>query len=291
MIYIIKKKVNSFLEWVHYWRNLPGKLELAEIEQNRLNELLTERINLLNECMSKHNTMKLEKDSLVKQIQSMKQKHSYLDAEYWNTKWQQRKVYYNAPRRVNVCDYLKYAKVQEIVQIADTIIEDNSITAEKVDDVPLYVLKWLEGMFKDKVFKYVLDSSENWQTPSTTLKIAQGDCDDFGILEYHIIREILIMLKVWDKHKHRLKCIAGNVNKYSTIPAPAGGHFYLVWLYKDGQWYGVESTYYRPKSILDFSVKPIKTNPAYGVIWFTFNDELSWAQHSITVSKEDFKKW
>jgi len=286
MIHIIEKKFKGLVDWIHYWRNLPGKLELTRFEVGRLKTELDKSTSLTSQ-------LKLDVNSLLIELEDAKKESnipSLLDAEYWNNKWQQRKVFYKAPIRISVCDYLKYKQSKELTAIADYIIENNNITAEKVDNIPLFVLTWIEHMFKDKVFKYVIDKSEDWQSPSNTLKRALGDCDDWGILEYNIIREILKMIYQWDNHKHRLKCVAGNVNRYGTIPSSAGGHFYLIWLHKDCKWYTVESTYHRAKSIRDFAVRPMKINPVYGTIWFTFNEELSWAQNSITVSKEDFKK-
>lgn len=211
-------------------------------------------------------------------------------AEYWNTKWKQSTVRYRAPKSRKVTEYVKDREIVLIDSISDVLIKRNNLSVSDVDVIPLVVLKWLESKFKKKEFKYVLDKGERWYTPEETLEIKKGDCDDWGILEYYIIRKIFQKLGCWEVVRHRIKCVAGNVNGRGVLPTNAGGHFYLMWLHSDGEWYVIESTYYRPMSILNYGRKPMKLNPMYGTIWFTFNDQYSWSQHSITVTKNDFKK-
>lgn len=212
------------------------------------------------------------------------------DAEYWNNKWVQHPVWYRAPDKKRVIDYVKYKKILLIDDIADTLIREHNLSVDNVDVVPLTVLKWLESEFEAHRFKYKLDNGEIWSGPEEVLERKYGDCDDWGILEYYIIREIFKQLECWEVVKHRLKAVAGNVNSPGIIPSVRGGHFYLLWLHSDKEWYTIESTYYRYMAIANWGKKPQKVNPIYGVIWFSFNSEYSWSQHSITVSKEDFKK-
>jgi hypothetical protein len=208
------------------------------------------------------------------------------DAEYWNNKWKQSSVWYSAPKRMKVIDYVRYRKIPDVEKIALLLIDTIPSLRDDKDSVALEVMKWID---KQK-FQYKSDKGEDWFSPEDFFLRAYGDCDDFGIFEYYLIREIFKQLGQWDVVKHRLKCICGNVNNRGNIPSGAGGHFYLNWLHSDGEWYTVESTYYRPNAIGVYGKIPQKLNKVYGTIWFSFNEDFSWAQNSLTVSKKDFDK-
>ena len=210
------------------------------------------------------------------------------DSEYWNSKWEKSVVFYNSPKRGMVITHLKDRDIAELTLVAKTLMKENNFT--NPDQVPIAVLKWLEKSFVSGKFTYQTERGEEWSTPEETLKKRNDDCDGWGIVEYYLIRTLFKQLNQWDGVKHRLKCLAGNVNNYGSIPSQAGGHFYLNWLHSDGEWYTVESTYYRQKAIDLYGQLPQKLNPAYGTIWFSFNSDWSWSNHSLTISREDFKK-
>ena len=232
-------------------------------------------------------TLLQEEIETLKKLNTLKDVN---DAKYWNEKWKQSNVYYSAPNRKLVTSYLEKGNYSSVVRIARDIINDFGLSIDDVDMVPLAVMKWN----KAQKWKYKPDKGEKWNTPSETLtNLAEGkycDCDDLGVLEYYLIREIFIQLNVWEKVKHRLKAMAGNVNRRGNIPSSAGGHFYLNWLTEDCEWMTIESTYYLYMAIANWKKKAQKLNPMYGTIWFSFNEEYSWAQNSLTVSKKDFEK-
>jgi len=214
--------------------------------------------------------------------------HDVNDADYWNNKWIQRVIYYAAPKKNKVQSYLNKPVPEDVVKIAKSIIYDCGSFSDSESSVLLAVMQWVES----KKFKYGNDVGEVWKEPSQILKDKdiQNDCDDIGILEYYIAREIFQQLKIWEKVRHRLKCVCGNVNRPYGVPSSAGGHFYLIWLAEDCNWYCMESTYYRSDAIRNFRKKPIKLNPVYGTMWFTFNEEYSWAQNSLVIDKSSFIK-
>lgn len=43
MIHIIEKKFKGLVDWIHYWRNLPGKLEILQFEIERLEKRIKEK--------------------------------------------------------------------------------------------------------------------------------------------------------------------------------------------------------------------------------------------------------
>ena len=235
-----------------------------------------------------------ENVGLINDIHRLKPDRDVSDASYWNNKWKQSKVYYNAPKRTVVTIFLNRTQelqgIKQLQEIYQMLAQEMNIGYEfPPDNVPLAVMQWVDSKFKKGVFKYVPEKGEQWQLAEETLASGKGDCDDYGILMYSLIRELFLAKGLWEQNKHRLKCVAGNVNKYSDIPSVEGGHFYLLWLHSDGQWRTVETTYFRERAILNWDV-PHKLKPQYGVIWFTFNSDYSWSQNSVTVSKEDYKK-
>ena len=252
-------------EWLKRIREYPALVdELAQTHAN-LQEQVEENLIL--------------KDAL---IQKVTKKADVTDAEYWNNRWKQSKVYYACPKRIQVTSMITINK--KVTDFADLF----PIAPPSADEVPFLAMSWLDNNFKEGKFKYVADKGEKWQLPEETLSTGKGDCDDWGIVLYCAIRDFMKKFNWWEANKHRLKCVAGNVNRYAEVPYVEGGHFYLLWLHSDGEWRTVETTYFRERAILDWG-KPHKLKPQYGVIWFTFTEYASWAQNSITVTKEDFK--
>lgn len=212
-------------------------------------------------------------------------------AEYWNNKWARSTVYYSAPKRKNVTEYVKFEEIPGTNYIAHLLCREYNLRDRPVDDVPLEVLKWFEAAFKEGEFKYKLDSSEVWSSASQVYDRKEDDCDGFGVLMYDVIRKVFKIRGEWEKVKHRLKCWVGNVNHRGNIPYPNGSHFANLWLADDGYWYLVESTYYRERSIRNFLKLPHKFDQMYGTTWFTFNEDFAWSDHNLAVDRIDFKKY
>ena len=252
----------------------------------------------LQEQINRRNLV-VEIDKLKIKIADLEYKPGVDDADYWNNKWKQSIVKYAAPNRKDVREYVKYRHIEAIDVIATSLIKENNLDEEDPDSVVLAVMRFMEKNLETnpakaksttKQWVYQNDVREKWQTPEETLERKRGDCDDWGILMYYVIRDIFLILGKWHKFEHRLKCMAGNVNKYGSIPSCAGGHFYLNWLHTDSEFYTVETTYYQQIAISYFGKFPQKYNPAYGVIWVGFNENIAHAQNSLVVSKKDFEK-
>ena len=282
--------LDTLKEWIARVQNYPVlEAEIKDLQKDASKK--TKELANLEES-------KRESDSklatTLKEIQDLrktlnKQRADVSDADFWNNKWKKSIVRYKAPKRLKVIEYVKYRDIPAIDSFADDIIRDYALHPGNVDMVPLGVMRWIHG----KSFEYKIDDGEVWKTPEKFFEdVDEGnDCDDFMILMYFLIRKIFQKFEIWDEVKHRLKCVAGNVNKRGVIPSGAGGHAYLNWLRENGQWYTVETTYNIRTAIGNYQKSPQKLNPMYGTIWFTFNEDHSWAQNSITVSKEDFEKF
>ncbi len=286
-------KMTTFTDWLTRIREYPQLLlEYKLLKQSNIN--LQEDFLLLTETYAELHDDYLEVINEVELLRAKldKKERDVMDSTFWNTKWKQSTIYYNAPKRKKVVDYVTYREIESISSISSFIIANNALHPGCVDNVPLAVMNWTNDMFDDKELKYKHDPGKTdlWRTPEETLSLKYGDCDDISILEYYITRQIFKDLGIWDENKHRLKFICGNVNRRGSIPSSAGGHAYLNWLADDGNFYTFESTYYLPNAIRNYKKLPQKLNPIYSTIWFSFNEQYSWSQHSISVSENDFKK-
>jgi hypothetical protein len=247
-------------------------------------DLMEEYLDLTSVNMMLTQDVRLSKIALEKY-----KKPDLHDARVWDGRYKQSSIFYYAPKRKKVQEYLKYREIKQITTLAEDIIAEYGLTQANPDNVPLCVLKWLKQKFDEKLFTYKLDDSETWNDPEFTLQYRVGDCDDWGILQYFIIRQIFKTFGTWEQVKHRLKCVTGNVCAVIGLPFYTGGHFYLIWLNIDKEWYTLETTYYRERSINHWGEKPHKLDKAYGNIWFTFNEDLCWS-HNMVLTALDWKK-
>ena len=180
--------------------------------------------------------------------------------------------------------YIKYRKIEEVTNIANTIIDDDSFN--DIDNVILSCAKWLERQFKKGKFSYKTDKAvhkvpEYWQTPEETLKLKTGDCDDYMILQYYIIREVLKQLNVWEKCEDRLFCADGGVNRYGIYPDQKQRHAYNIWkAFSDDEYYVVETTYHRKMAIDNFLKKSHRINTMYNYMRYIWTDEKMYLVHA-----------
>ena len=273
--------ISTLREWLYRIKHYPNLIDrFAEINEDL--DMLKQDNDALQLNITELSNRNVE---LSIKLGNLTRKVDVNDAEFWNNKWVQSKIFYKAPNRKWVIDYVSDKNYNRVKKIAMDIILANSLRHNDIDCVALAVMKWV----KKEKFKYAKEPSELWKCPEQILddKDKGNDCDDIGILMYYICREIFKLMNRWEEVKHRLKAVAGNVNRRGSIPSSAGGHFYLTWLHSDGHWYTVESTYNLAMAIANYGKLPQKFNPMYGTIWFTFNEDYSWAQKSITISKNE----
>lgn len=200
--------------------------------------------------------------------------------DYWNSQW---------PRTIVFWDLGKNGRqpVQECL-----VFSDNDWNA--VDDLLRRIGHWpadLDGKVKfimsrllrlyPQPSSYRTDSQKHrvpdyWQSPSETISSGTGDCDDWGILLYALLRRAGVP-------SYRLKC---SVTGIVVDGAPAGFHFHVLYLAKrDYEWYTLEGTWYPERALTRFlSVPRAQSTDLYSTILFTFNEEYVWAQHSFSLS-------
>lgn len=101
------------------------------------------------------------------------------------------------------------------------------------------------------------------------------NCEDMSILVASLMRNAGVPA-------YRIKVAAGWV--VAGKNAPLGGHAYPIFLRKDEEWVTLDPCYY-PNDLPVSQRVPVKNDPNYKDVWFTFNDEYSWANKPVTVIK------
>ena len=209
------------------------------------------------------------------------------DKKYWNNKYEKNDVYYAAPLRRKVIDYVKYYHIPEIDAIANELIVKCSLKANLPDAVPYAVMVWLKEKFDKSYFRYQAEKREDWRKPDHTLEIRYGDCDDYMILEYFLIRAIFKKLSCWEKNKHRLKCVDGHTHHDQPFYPYGGRHAYLIWLNEYCQWMTVETTFYLDIAISSYFDLEHKDKLVYTIISYTFNEQYSWTPNNVILEKNN----
>lgn len=295
------KKVKNYL--LNLLENFRQGMKYEDLRKTnkQLRQALDDEQKLTNKLSNEIIDYKKKLRELKNKVSELKKedKEPVMDSEYWNNKWRQKRIYYDYGEGDNPIDLLQLSDEERdyLRSFVDDIksrfnlrhqIEDNN----NLGKVPISVFKWRMDYF-DGNEGYILDKnnyddSEYWATPVKTLETKEYDCDDIMIVEYALIKMIFEDFNLWNKVRHRLKCVAGNVNNWDGIHA--GGHAYLIWLADDGRWYPIETTYYIDRAEGYWMEDSVKDLPVYGTIWFTFNDKLGWSQFDVRYSRKQTKK-
>jgi len=192
------------------------------------------------------------------------------DAEYWNNKWKKNKVVYQNS------DGTKFDVRNKIIT-KSSLIEGRvkRLKGKTHDETALNVLKFVGRYLTYLPDRYnKLKQPEYWYDPETTWQMKQGDCEDGALLIISICRMLGIPA-------YRIKACAGWVK----VKNKKEGHCYAIYLADDGEWYNLDWCYWHKESVANFKKVPHKDNEKYGEIWFTFNDELCWAQKSTKIGE------
>ena len=194
---------------------------------------------------------------------------------WWNSRWREAVVQWDTgkgkvdPRTVLEFDAADKAAVATLYRSFG-----DAVMAEEDDEVYRVMAKLLWKYPQPD--SYVHDSvkhrtSDYWQHPLQTFTDGTGDCDDWAILLYALLRHAGV--PAW-----RLKLV---VHLACRPDGKQGeGHMSVLYLaHRDYEWYTLEGTWYPAFALENFLLTPQKRNPMYGKIYFTFNEERIWAQH------------
>jgi hypothetical protein len=284
--------IDGKLGWLEpYFYGPTYKKELSELylTHKHLNDMFATVSDKLIEAEETNEKLSLK-------IIQQQERPSVKDEKYWNNKFPRKTIQY--PGDINVTKHLAFREIAGVTEIATDIIESHHFNNE--DDVANAWNKWCVTNIETqtrrtttsiKRFKYQSETKEVWRTPEQTLALEYGDCDDFMILGYYVVRKILMLLSKWEYNSHRLLCqVVFAFNSTGKLPRPAGWHANLLWIHSDSNYYTLETTFYASKALTNFGKLAQKYNPMYPLISFTFNGIGAYSIHDLDRSAIDFSK-
>ncbi len=193
-------------------------------------------------------------------------------ADYWNNKWPNNKVTYKARGRY-VMDVrnliLNKSYILDGVVAAQAGRNSNG---DNYDEMALALLKLVIATITYKSDDSVYDKPEFWQHPEITFQMGMGDCEDGALL-------LASLMRVAGIPAYRVKLCAGWVKTLSGKE----GHAYVIYLADDNEWYTLDWCYWPKLSKFNFKSSPHAKNTDYKEIWWTANDEHTWAQSTTEV--------
>ncbi|MFX1395599.1 MAG: DUF4332 domain-containing protein [Promethearchaeota archaeon] len=216
--------------------------------------------------------------------------------EYWNSKWVKQPIIYSG-RALRGSSYNKQidADVKTFIKKNDEIlkyvIKEAKLKKDTFNATALACQKFVNEMFTYKFDEETSDCVEFWQFPFESIQSTVGDCEDGAIL----IASLCINAGIpsW-----RIKCVGGAVLPDPTAPAmpgeELGGHGWTIYLAdradseKQLEWVILDWCYCQDPEIA-VEDKPLARDGgqegAYKEVWFTYNDEYSWAPEQIAITE------
>ncbi len=227
-----------------------------------------------------------------------KQKPDYgnYGSDYWNDKWVKQPIIYTG-RALRGSSYNKQidvdvkAFIKNNDEILRHVIKEAKLKKDTYNATALACQKFVCEMFTYKFDEETSDCVEFWQFPFESIQSAVGDCEDGAIL----IASLCINAGIpsW-----RVKCIGGAVLPDPTAPAvpgeELGGHGWTIYLAdradseRQLEWVILDWCYC-PDQEIDVEDKPLARDggqeSAYKDVWFTYNDEYSWAPEQVKITE------
>lgn len=202
---------------------------------------------------------------------------------WWDSQWKKNKAAWNFGKkgRQDVRECLQFSpEDREAVKVLLARIQKTHDLSKLGDDMKArrIMIEVLRLYPQPKSYRYDSDKHkvpEYWQSPAETIKDGTGDCDDWGILLYALLREAGIPA-------YRLKAVVTMVRYKGK---DQGLHFNLIYLAReDYEWYTMEGTWFPESAWQRFLHIPRSlSGDLYGGIRFTFNEEHAWAQEDLNV--------
>lgn len=186
------------------------------------------------------------------------------------------------PSNKPVVNYLEYRPLETISSLATTIRGNTLNSTSSVDLFPIALMKYMDKNLEcnflkipttKKKWTYLADKGEYWQTPEETIQKGKGDCEDFAILQYFILREMFMQVGKWDEVRHRLFMQDIHLFNGGTILNYDQRHANLIWLHSDGKFRTIETTYFLSRAINNYSSLAQCDNDTYGPINYIFNEK------------------
>lgn len=195
-------------------------------------------------------------------------------ADFWDNRWPKNKVIYKARGKYSM-------DVRNLIltrsYILDPIVAANAgknAAGDNYDDMAISLLKYVKSHLSYKSDDVTYATPEFWQHPEISLAMGIGDCEDGALL-------LASLMRVAGIPSYRVKLCAGWVKSKSGQE----GHAYIIYLADDNKWYVLDWCYWPSESISNFKRKPHEDQTdKYYEIWWTANDESSWAQSTTKIA-------
>lgn len=191
--------------------------------------------------------------------------------EWMNTKWEMSKITYEAQKGVS-------HDPRNLIYSKSNVLEKHALALRKSsDDETAFNI----FSFVRKYMTYVGDmenskEAEYWQNPETTWGLKKGDCEDGAILINSLMA--LAGIPSWKR-----KVCAGWVQNDS---GSKGGHAYTIYFRQDlFEWFVLDWCYYPTKTVRAWNAgTPHNEMVNYLDVWFTFNEDNTWAQKDTVIT-------
>lgn len=242
----LKNLLNSILD---YFKPIFDTKDL----QNRLVTLEKENMEI-----------KMLNKKLQTKIDSLKQEDK--EEEYWNNKWPQSPIVYNAQDE-------QERDVRNLIFSKSYILERvaGKWRGLEPEEIAYKALCWVIDNVKYTGDIETHKEAEFWQLPEETYATKRGDCEDGAIL-------ITSLMRIAGVPAYKVKICAGWVKSGES----QGGHAYTIFLRDDQTWCVLDWCYWANKKPIK-ERKQQKEESNYLEIWFTFNDQYSFSQHNTNV--------
>jgi predicted transglutaminase-like cysteine proteinase len=228
-----------------------------------------------------------------KPIEKFKKDYGKYGSDYWNDKWETAPIIYTG-RALRGESYKKQIDVDVKTFIKDNdailwhVITQVGLRKETPNETALAIQNFVCNFLKYKYDDETVDCPEFWLFPFEAIQSEIGDCEDGAIL----IASLLINagIPAW-----RVKVCAAQVFAdpvFAPSDTELGGHAYCIYLADRSdserklEWVILDWCYLQDPEVV-VEKKPLARNggqeDAYKEVWFTFNNECSWAQSSFEV--------
>ncbi|MFX1276491.1 MAG: DUF4332 domain-containing protein [Promethearchaeota archaeon] len=227
-----------------------------------------------------------------------KQKEDYGEygPDYWNDKWVKQPIIYTG-RALRGASYNKQIDVDVKTfiknndEILKHIIKEAKLKKDTFNATALACQNFVCEILAYKFDEETSDCVEFWQFPFESIQSSVGDCEDGAILIAGLC--INAGIPSW-----RVKCVGGAVLPDPTAPAipgeELGGHGWTIYLAdradseRNLEWVILDWCYC-PDPEISVEDKPLARDGgqegAYKDVWFTYNDEYSWAPEQVTIAE------
>lgn len=282
--------IEQLKEWCKVWVGYYSIKNDLTYEINNLTQINIDLLDMVTFLQSELQVVTDKYELTKKQLSTLLEdnKLDILSLKDWYAGRRNQTSWIYNGRRLGAQDVSVYLRPDNIIpftDLAQRLIDDFSLT---IKNTPTEVITAMYKYWnKSSSWTYVSDSIqfgqiEWWENASDAIITRKGDCETKAMCMLNTATEMLRLLNMHE-HEWRLTFVA-------SVVAGEGGHAYLTWLYNDGEYYVVESTYYEISNFNKTWLKtPMRFNNMYQDPWGFATKTRSWrGTNSALLSFKDF---